>query len=144
MLSPPIHQSKCCSCFQLAEKRKTPWRPLSFFSKCTCACMHACMRACEHMRVFVCVCVMKTLDIHCGKWENAESDIENLFWGEHTILLTFKFCQEFKDTQVWSMGQEDPLEKEMAIHSSILAWEISCKRSMVGYSPWGCSESEMT
>ena len=26
--------------------------------------------------------------------------------------------------QVWSMGQEDPLEKEMATHSSILAWEI--------------------
>ena len=26
---------------------------------------------------------------------------------------------------VWSQGQEDPLEKEMATHSSILAWEIS-------------------
>ena len=25
---------------------------------------------------------------------------------------------------VWSLGQEDPVEKEMAIHSSILAWEI--------------------
>ena len=27
-------------------------------------------------------------------------------------------------TQVWSLGQEDPLEKEMATHSSILAWRI--------------------
>ena len=27
-------------------------------------------------------------------------------------------------TRVRSLGQEDPLEKEMAIHSSILAWEI--------------------
>ena len=26
---------------------------------------------------------------------------------------------------VWSLGQEDPLEKEMATYSSILAWEIS-------------------
>ena len=26
--------------------------------------------------------------------------------------------------QVWSLGQEDPLEKEMAIHSGILAWRI--------------------
>ena len=26
---------------------------------------------------------------------------------------------------VWSLGQEDPWEKEMATHSSILAWEIS-------------------
>ena len=30
-----------------------------------------------------------------------------------------------QETQVWSLGQEDPLEKEMATHSSILAWEIS-------------------
>ena len=29
-----------------------------------------------------------------------------------------------QETQVWSLGQEDPLEKEMAIHFSILAWEI--------------------
>ena len=28
------------------------------------------------------------------------------------------------ETQVRSLGQEDPLEKEMATHSSILAWEI--------------------
>ena len=31
---------------------------------------------------------------------------------------------ETQETQVRSLGQEDPLEKEMAIHSSILAWEI--------------------
>ena len=30
-----------------------------------------------------------------------------------------------QETQVQSLGQEDPLEKEMATHSSILAWEIS-------------------
>ena len=29
-----------------------------------------------------------------------------------------------RETQVPSLGQEDPLEKEMATHSSILAWEI--------------------
>ena len=29
-----------------------------------------------------------------------------------------------KEMQVWLMGQEDPLEKEVATHSSILAWEI--------------------
>ena len=32
--------------------------------------------------------------------------------------------QSVKKTQVWSLGWEDPLEKEMATHSSILAWEI--------------------
>ena len=29
-----------------------------------------------------------------------------------------------QDTRVWFLGQEDPLEKGMASHSSILAWEI--------------------
>ena len=29
-----------------------------------------------------------------------------------------------QETQVWSLGQEDPLEKEMATHPSILVWEI--------------------
>ena len=29
-----------------------------------------------------------------------------------------------RETQVYSLGGEDPLEKEMAPHSSILAWEI--------------------
>ena len=29
-----------------------------------------------------------------------------------------------QETRVRSLGREDPLEKEMAIHSSILAWEI--------------------
>ena len=32
--------------------------------------------------------------------------------------------QELQETQVQSPGQEDPLEAEMATHSSILAWEI--------------------
>ena len=29
-----------------------------------------------------------------------------------------------QETQVWSLGQEDPPEKEMATHSSILAWDL--------------------
>ncbi|KAB0364832.1 hypothetical protein FD754_008988 [Muntiacus muntjak] len=39
-----------------------------------------------------------------------------------------------QETQVRSLGQEDPLEKEMATHSSILAWEITW---IEDYSPWG-------
>ena len=39
-------------------------------------------------------------------------------------------------------GSEDPLEKSMATHSSTLAWEI--QRSLVGYSPQGCNELDMT
>ena len=32
--------------------------------------------------------------------------------------------EETKETQIQSLGQEDPLEEEMATHSSILAWKI--------------------
>ena len=32
--------------------------------------------------------------------------------------------QEIQEMQVWFLGQEDALEKEMATHSSILAWKI--------------------
>ena len=39
--------------------------------------------------------------------------------------------------QVRSLSQEDPLEKEMATHSSIRAWEIPLTGSLVGYTPWG-------
>ena len=45
---------------------------------------------------------------------------------------------------VQSLGGEDPLEEEMATHSSILAWEVHGQRGLVSYSPWGCKESDMT
>ena len=34
--------------------------------------------------------------------------------------------QEMQEIWVWSLGQEDPLEKGMVTHSSILAWSIPC------------------
>ena len=49
-----------------------------------------------------------------------------------------------QETQVQSLGQEDPMEKEMSTHSSILAWRIHGQRSLVGYSPWGHREMAQT
>ena len=43
-----------------------------------------------------------------------------------------------QESQVRSLGQEEPLEKEMPTLLSILAWEIHGQRSLVGYSPKGC------
>ena len=48
------------------------------------------------------------------------------------------------ETQVQSLGLEDPLEKGVATHSSILAWRIPWTEELAGYSPWGCKESETT
>ena len=39
-----------------------------------------------------------------------------------------------------SLGQEDPPEKEMATHSSILAWKLHRQRSLGSYSPWDHKE----
>ena len=47
-----------------------------------------------------------------------------------------KICLPVKETWVQSQSQEDPLEEEMAAHSGILAWEIPCQKSRVGYRPW--------
>ena len=50
-----------------------------------------------------------------------------------------------QETWVRSLGQEDPLEKEMATHSSILAWKIPQTEEPGGlYSSWGCKESDMS
>ena len=54
--------------------------------------------------------------------------------------------QETLETWVQSLGQEDPLEKEMTTHSSILAWKKPSygQRRLVGYSPRGRKESDTT
>ena len=41
-----------------------------------------------------------------------------------------------QETWVRPTGWEDPLEKEMATHSSTLAWKIPWTKELVGYSSW--------
>ena len=43
-----------------------------------------------------------------------------------------------QETRVWSLGREDPLEKEMATHPSILVWRIPRTEEPDGHSPWDC------
>ena len=40
--------------------------------------------------------------------------------------------------QILYLGQEDPLEEEVTIHSSMLAWTVPWTEEPGGYSPWGC------
>ena len=49
-----------------------------------------------------------------------------------------------KETQVWSLGQEDPLEKEVTANSSILAWEIPQTEEPGGLQSMGTQESGTT
>ena len=48
--------------------------------------------------------------------------------------------QETQKMRDQSVGREDPLEEEMATHSSILAW----KSPWMGYSPWAHEEWDVT
>ena len=44
--------------------------------------------------------------------------------GASLVAQMVKRLSAMQETQVQSLGREDPLEKEMAAHSSILAWKI--------------------
>ena len=59
------------------------------------------------------------------------------------VAHTVKNLPAWQETQVRSLGQEDPLEKGMATHSSVLAWRIPWTEEP-GYSPWGHKQSDMT
>ena len=57
------------------------------------------------------------------------------------MAQTVKNLPAMQDTRVQSLGQEDPLEKGMATHFSILAWRIPWTEA--GYSPQGHKEVDM-
>ena len=64
-----------------------------------------------------------------------------LSWAS-LVAQTVKHPTAMQETRVRSLGQEDPLEKEMAAHSSILAWKIPWTEEAGGlYSPWGHKKS---
>ena len=48
------------------------------------------------------------------------------------------------ETRVQSLGQEDPLEKEMATHSNILSWRIPQTEDAGGLHLWGHKELDTT
>ena len=64
----------------------------------------------------------------------------SLFFLDLSISLVaqmVKCLPVTRKTQVQSLGQEDPLEKEMATHSSTLAWKILWTEEPGRLSPWG-------
>ena len=58
--------------------------------------------------------------------------------------LLVKNLPVMQETLVQSLGWEDPLEKEKATHSSILAWEIPWTGEPGGLQSGGCKELDMT
>ena len=69
-----------------------------------------------------------------------------LFLIEVLVSLVAQMVRNPPAMQTWvqSLGWENPLEKGMATHFSILPGESHGQRSLVGYCPWGHKESDMT
>ena len=60
------------------------------------------------------------------------------------MAQTVKKLPAMQETGVQSLGQEDPLEKEMATHSGILAWRIPWTEEPGGLQSMGSQESDMS
>ena len=54
------------------------------------------------------------------------------------------FSQEIQETQVQSLGGEDPLKKEMASHSSTLAWKVPWTEEPGGLQSMGVTSLDTT
>ena len=66
-----------------------------------------------------------------------------MFWASIVVQLV-KNLPVVQETQVWFLGWEDSLEKEMATHSSILAWWIPWTEEPGRLLSMGSQESDMT
>ena len=66
------------------------------------------------------------------------------YFHSSLVVQTVKRLPTMWETWVRSLGQEDPLEKEMTTHSSTLVWEIPWTEERGRLHPWGRKESDMT
>ena len=60
------------------------------------------------------------------------------------VAQKVKNLSAMQETRVQSLGWEDPLEKETATQSSILAWRIPWTEESGWLQSWGCKESDTT
>ena len=83
------------------------------------------------------------------EWNESETDKYRILMhicgieGASLVTRVIKNLPAVQEIWVWSLDQEDPLEKGTAIHSSILAWRIPWTERLAGYSPRGGKESAM-
>ena len=72
---------------------------------------------CETQEINEVVCPYKALSLNLLTY--------SWIWGPSLMAQMVKNLPAMQETQVWSLGWEDPLEKGIATHSSILAWKNS-------------------
>ena len=78
------------------------------------------------------ILILQETHEHVGFWGNP-------IYGRWTSLTaqSVKNLPAMQETWVWFLGWEDPLEKEMATHSSILAWKIPWTEEPAGLQSMG-------
>ena len=98
-----------------------------------------CFTVCIYPIVFVCSSLMDGWSV----------SISWLLWYEVSKIVKFKEARAslvaqmvknppvMQETQVWALSWEDPLEKRMATHSSILAWRIPWTEESGGLQAYG-------
>ena len=79
--------------------------------------------------------------LYLVSWKSREDSMRLLLQLE-SLAQSVKNLPAVQETQVRSLGQEDPLEKEMATHSSILAWKISWTEEPGGLQSMGSQKVE--
>ena len=94
-------------------------------------------------------CILRTLEdntldinlldcFHYPRLPKSKFVNQYIFMGFPGGSAVKKIHLPMQETWVWSLDQEDPLEREMATSSSISAWEIPWTEEPNGYSPWDC------
>ena len=67
-----------------------------------------------------------------------------LFQSVEEVAQQYRIHLQMQEGQVQPLGREDPLEEELATHSSILTWEIPWTEEPGGLQSMGYKESDMT
>ena len=119
-------------------------------------CMYVCMymHVCMYMYVCTYICLgqfgCSVLVLILKVW------VLSLFWPKKNSVPLFseavflpggfvvKNHTAVKEAWVWSLGQEEPLEEEMAATPVFSPGKSHGQRSLAGYSPWGLTESDTT
>ena len=78
-------------------------------------------------------------------YESSENNYTIITYDNALLVAQMvKNLPAVQETQVQSLGREDPLEKEIATHFSILTWRIPWTEEPAGYHLWGHKESGKT
>ena len=103
-------------------------------------CNTLCCVECWHQAIFLIILIRSSILIRYVRYIRSHHTYKGFPGGSEVK----KCLPAMRETWVRSLGWEDPLEKEMATHSSILPGKSHGWRRLVGYSPRGCKESDMS